>query len=193
MNRERVIFWVKILNALDLIAIALVLLIAFAMQLLMSELPCPLCLLQRIGLIAIGFGFLLNVRYHIRTSHYALSLLAAVFTAFASMRQILLHIAPGDGGYGSPIFGLHMYTWVFIMAMLAIIYIATVMSWPAQHVLSKTHSEERDELRTPWARNLCHIAFAVFFIATLANTFSTFKECGLKECPDNPTTYVHSI
>jgi disulfide bond formation protein DsbB len=36
------------LNALGLYAVALVLLIAFAAQLLLNELPCPLCLLQRI-------------------------------------------------------------------------------------------------------------------------------------------------
>ena len=35
------------LNALGLYAIALVLAGAFAAQLLLNELPCPLCLLQR--------------------------------------------------------------------------------------------------------------------------------------------------
>ena len=36
------------LNALGLYAVALVLAAAFAAQLLLQELPCPLCLLQRI-------------------------------------------------------------------------------------------------------------------------------------------------
>jgi disulfide bond formation protein DsbB len=37
-----------ILNAIALYGIALVLTVAFAAQLLLHELPCPLCLLQRI-------------------------------------------------------------------------------------------------------------------------------------------------
>lgn len=190
MKREQVIFWVKLLNAIDLIGLAIILLMAFAMQFLFKELPCPLCLLQRVGLIAIGFGFLLNIRYHIRTSHYALSLLAAVYTAFVALRQICLHIVPGSGFYGNAIFGLHLYTWVFVLCVLEIIYIAIVMSWPAQYVLSKQHSEERDELKAPWAKRFSHIAFAIFFLVTIGNAISTLTECGLHECPDNPVHYV---
>src|SRR5215467_8733528 len=40
------------LNALGLYAVALVLVIAFGAQLLLNELPCPLCLLQRIHALA---------------------------------------------------------------------------------------------------------------------------------------------
>jgi disulfide bond formation protein DsbB len=36
------------LNAPSLYAVALVLMAAFAAQLLLDELPCPLCLLQRL-------------------------------------------------------------------------------------------------------------------------------------------------
>src|SRR5215471_6262490 len=44
------------LNALGLYAIALVLVVAFGAQIILHELPCPLCLLQRIqfALLAIG-------------------------------------------------------------------------------------------------------------------------------------------
>src|SRR5215469_12839115 len=44
------------LNALGLCAIALVLAIAFAAQLLLDELPCPLCLLQRIQFAMLAVG-----------------------------------------------------------------------------------------------------------------------------------------
>ncbi len=192
LTREQVIFWAKMLSTLDVLGLALILIIAFGMQFFMGELPCPLCLLQRLGILAIGFGFLLNIHYHIRTSHYAISLLAAVFTALVSMRQVLLHIVPtpGDYGYGSAIFGLHMYTWVFIISIVAIIYIAIVMSWPAQYVLGKTHSDEPAELKAPWARHISHFAFLLFFIVTIANVISLHEECGWHECPDNPIAYV---
>ena len=44
------------LNALGLYAIALVLLIAFGAQLILHELPCPLCLLQRIQFAMLAVG-----------------------------------------------------------------------------------------------------------------------------------------
>ena len=51
------------LNALGLYAIALVLAAAFAAQLLLGELPCPLCLLQRIQFALLAIGPILNVRF----------------------------------------------------------------------------------------------------------------------------------
>jgi disulfide bond formation protein DsbB len=86
-----------ILNALGLYAIALVLAAALAAQLLLHELPCPLCLLQRIQFALLAIEPILNVRWGPRPSHYALSLLAAAVGATFSTREFLLHIAPGPG------------------------------------------------------------------------------------------------
>src|SRR4029079_16643905 len=101
------------LNGLGLYAIALVLAAAFAAQLLLGELPCPLCLLQRIQFAMLAVGPILNVRWGPRPSHYALSFLRALAGAAFSMRQILLHIMPGDPDYGTALFGYHYYTWAF--------------------------------------------------------------------------------
>jgi len=99
------------LNALGLYAIALVLAVAFAAQLLLDELPCPLCLIQRIQFAMLAVGPILNVRFGPRPSHYAVSLFAAIAGAAFAARQILLHIMPGDPGYGSALLGYHYYTW----------------------------------------------------------------------------------
>src|SRR5215831_8680904 len=93
------------LNALGLCCIALVLAIAFAAQLLLGELPCPLCLLQRVQFALLAVGPILNIRFGPRPSHYALSLLTAIGGAVFAARQILLHITPGDAGYGSVLLG----------------------------------------------------------------------------------------
>ena len=95
------------LNALSLYAVALVLAAAYAAQFILQELPCPLCLLQRILFAALAVGPILNIRFGPRPSHYAMSLLAAVAGAVASTRQVLLHIMPGDAGYGSALLGYH--------------------------------------------------------------------------------------
>src|SRR2546430_7779026 len=89
------------LNALGLYASALVLLVAFGAQFVLHELPCRLCVLQRIQFAMLAVGPILNVRFGPRPSHYAVSLLTAAAGAAFAARQILLHVMPGDPGYGS--------------------------------------------------------------------------------------------
>ena len=178
----------RVTNALCMIGISMVLLAAFWFQFVLEELPCPLCLLQRLGLLAIGFGFMLNVHYRPRPVHYSLSLLAAVATAMAAMRQILLHISPGDPGYGSTVFGLHMYTWVFLLACAVIIYCALILSIASQYQLER----DPDTVVIPkarWLRWMARLSFAIFVLLLAANSISLFYECGLQECPDNPHQY----
>src|ERR1700722_3701835 len=102
------------LNVLGLYGIALILVAAFAAQILLNELPCPLCLLQRVLFSMLAIGPILNIRFGPRPSHYALSLLAAIVGAAFSMRQILLHILPGDAGYGTALLGYHYYSLALI-------------------------------------------------------------------------------
>src|SRR6476646_2820090 len=97
------------LNALGLYGVALVLVAAFAGQIVLGELPCPLCLLQRVLFAMLAIGPILNIRFGPSPGHYALSLLAAIVGATVSARQILLHIMPRDPGYGSALLGYHYY------------------------------------------------------------------------------------
>src|SRR5882757_11198504 len=120
------------LNALGLYAIALVLAVAFGAQLLLHELPCPLCLLQRIAFTVLAVGPIMNIRWGSRPSHYALSLLAAVAGAVFSSRQVLLHIMPGDAGYGTALFGYHYYTLALIGFVTAIILLAAMLLFDRQ-------------------------------------------------------------
>ncbi len=174
---------IKILSALDVIGISFVLIIAFILQFYLHEPPCPLCILQRIGLLGIAFGFLLNVHFKIHPGHYALSLLSAILTACFALRQVLLHIIPGTGAYGAPFLGLHLYTWTFILCVVVIIYISLVLGISSQYGIS--HSEK------PYKhmKMLSHSAFALLLGLAIANAISTYCECGLSECPDDPTGY----
>lgn len=120
------------LNALGLYAIALILLLAFGAQLILHELPCPLCLLQRIQFAMLAVGPILNVRFGPRPSHYAVSLLTAAAGAAFASRQILLHVMPGDLGYGSALLGYHYYTWAFIGFAVAVVALAAMLLFDAQ-------------------------------------------------------------
>ncbi|MFN7096779.1 MAG: disulfide bond formation protein B, partial [Gammaproteobacteria bacterium] len=115
-----------VLNMLAVLGISTIFIISFILQFGFHELPCPLCLLQRVGFTLMAMGFLFNIRFGLRPSHYAIVLLSAVYTAFVAARQVLLHIIPGTGDYGPPIFGLHMYTWTFILSVIIII-VTTLM------------------------------------------------------------------
>ena len=51
----------RLLNALGLVAVDTVLVLALSDQLWFRDLPCPICILQRAGFIAAGFGIALNL------------------------------------------------------------------------------------------------------------------------------------
>jgi disulfide bond formation protein DsbB len=168
------------LNALALYAIAGVLLAAFFFQIVLDELPCPLCLLQRVGFAALAIGPVLTLRYGPRPAHYGLVIIAALIGAGISGRQVLLHIAPGDPGYGSALFGYHFYTWAFICFAAAIAAAAAMLFGEKQ--FEKT--AKAPEL------GLFEISAAWLIIAvTLANALSVLAQCGFGSCPADPTHY----
>ena len=187
MKQSRINNFIKCINAIEIIGVCFIIIVAFWFQFILKELPCPLCLLQRLGLLAIAFGFLLNIRYRVRPIHYGLSLISAILTAFIALRQIALHINTTTG-YGSSFFGIHMYTWVFIICCIAIIYIAIMLSFPKQYEL-KQNKREIAEAKGKKIKIFSHIAFAIYLIIIASNALSTFSECGLTQCPDNPTSY----
>lgn len=175
----------RTLNALGMLAICLVLILAFAYQFALDELPCPLCLLQRVGFVAVGFGLGLNLLYGARPHHYGLMLLAAIFGATVSVRQILLHIVPGTGHYGSPVLGLHYYTWAGICFFLIILGTSAMLLFEGQY---KTSEASREEVRFGGSK-LAKIAFFLMLALTGGNAVSTLLECGPGICADPPTSY----
>ena len=82
---------------------------------------------------ALAIGPILNIRFGPRPpSHYALSLFAAIIGAVVSTRQILLHIMPGDAGYGSALLGYHYYTWALLGFIAAIVLLAAILLFDSQ-------------------------------------------------------------
>ena len=170
------------LNALSLYAVALVLAAAFAAQLLLHELPCPLCLLQRIQFAVLAIGPIMNVRFGPRPSHYALSLLAAVAGGVFSTRQVLLHIMPGDLGYGTALFGYHYYTLALFGFLAAIVLIAAILLFDRQFEADRgAHPDAPDVFAT--------VAVWLVICLSALNVASTLLECGFGACADNPVVY----
>jgi len=172
------------LNLLALLGISFSLIIAFFYQFAFNELPCPLCQLQRLGLILVGMGFMLNAQFGYSSIHYAMAISGALAGGATSMRQILLHIAPGDTGYGSTFLGFHFYTWGFISFVMVIAFTAFMLL-----IDHKNFSTPRQQ-RLGWVALLI---ISLFIILSLANTVSSVMVCGLGPCPDNPLQYIISF
>lgn len=171
-------------NVIGAIGIAIVLLVAFGLQFGLKELPCPLCNLQRLAFVLCGAGFLLNLRFGVQPIHYGLSLLAALFGAAVAGRQVLLHIVPGTGVYGSAIFDIHLYTWSFLafVAIVAGVAVLMIIGGQPEH-------DRGDHQAAMRFRGIPRLAAYLLIAVTLANALSSFAICGPLECDHDPKSY----
>lgn len=177
MNLQRIAFS---LNTLALAIITAILGGAFVEQLVFGELPCPLCLLQRAGLIAVGLGFLLNLRFGIQPLHYGVTLLGALIGAATSVRQILLHIAPGDPGYSKAVFGFHMYTWSFLSFVGVMLGVAVLLCLTDKYQNGRPIAPGK----------IAGLIMLAFLAVVCGNLISTLLECGFTQCPADPVRYM---
>jgi disulfide bond formation protein DsbB len=169
-----------LLNALGLYAISLVLLLGLVFQLQWHELPCPLCLLQRVAFVALAVGPILNIRHGPRPSHYAMSLLAALVGMMVAVRQVMLHILPGNPGYGSAVAGLHYYSWAALIFVFAIVLIGLVLLFDRQFAGTPVTPPPLFAVLAVW----------LIIIVAAANAASTLLECGFTWCAEDPIRYI---
>ncbi len=179
----------RALNAAGLLGCSAILLVAFWYQFVLSELPCPLCVLQRAAFTAAGFGLVLNICDRPRPSHYAIVILSAVVGSAVSARQTALHIVPGTGTYGAALFGLHFYVWALIGFLAIIVGIAILCLWDGQFAAAPAAVNRGPAAGGDWTGMFGLSVVVLFLVLALANGTSTFAECGLGLCPDNPVSY----
>ncbi|MFZ0566236.1 MAG: disulfide bond formation protein B [Chlamydiales bacterium] len=163
--------WEKNLNALLAVILGAVISGSLYIQLFDHEEPCPLCLLQRLGMLGVATGALMNLKFGAKTAHYGLSLLSGIMGGFVALRQIALHVCPGFSKFGTPVLGLSLYTWSFIVFASSAAYIALLLLFfdkrkGAIHPLNG------------WG----YFAFVLVFLVTCANIVLTFLECGWGPC-----------
>lgn len=168
-----------------------VLIAAFVLQFALGELPCPLCMLQRYGILLSSLGpFWIIIqanRGKLTAPSYqqglGLAALGALLGAMVSTRQILLHILPDDPGYGSMMFMAHLYTWALVT------FIVTLIAVAALGTLAPV-SLSGDNARPMPASATSKFTIALFFVAIAANAFMiVFLEGFSWALPDDPTGY----
>jgi hypothetical protein len=109
-------------------------------------------------------------------------IVGALAGATIAGRQILIHVLPGSGSYGSALFGLHCYTWAFIAFGSIVLGTAVMLLFDSQF--------ECDEYSLKQLTGVSLIALALFMLLALGNGISTLLECATGLCPDNPTDYM---
>lgn len=171
----------KGLDLLSLCGIIMVSFIAIILQITKHELPCPLCLLQRIGILAIGFAYMLNLLESPKVRNYALANVAAVITCIVAVRQVVLNISPDITPYGIPFLGKELYTWTVVLCIINILW-NSILIYIINNNSGTNVSTKIDFIPK--------VIIGLYILVIVLNIVSTFLECGLTQCPDNPISYM---
>jgi disulfide bond formation protein DsbB len=162
------------------LAIAGILTAAMTLQYAKGELPCPLCLLERVALFGVCFGIMQNLRHGFSYRNTGYSMLFAIFLLVVSVRQSLLDIypRPGHAYIGSAIFGIHMPVWSIIIALTLLTAYAVKLA-----ILGGDESLRDADVGTfPVLRRLADILGVYLIAICLVNLVSVVLQCGLGEC-----------
>lgn len=174
---------------LTVLVVSCVLLGAFGVQFIEGEFPCPLCILQRMAMIlaVLGPAWMIAAgdrRKSIGSEEFAtafgMTVLAALLGCTISIRQILLHIEPGNPGYGSPVFGLHLYTWALLVFVALLLDAGIHLTFVREDVpIVPAHPPI-----------LSKLVLWLFCLVILVNAVTVFVQAGFHLfLPDNPTSY----
>jgi disulfide bond formation protein DsbB len=174
------------------VAYTVVMLSAFFIQFVKGEFPCPLCMLQRYGMILATLGALFVImqarRGTLTMGRYAqglgMGLISVLAGASVSVRQIELHILPGDPGYGEPFLRLHLYTWAFVTFVIVMIYVGVMLM-----LMPRGYPKAPAVGSTGWKVSTAIIWLFIGVVA--ANVVAIiFLEGFAPVLPDDPTGYT---
>jgi disulfide bond formation protein DsbB len=181
MNRTKADHLPATLNDLFLLAmmltLAAILTAAMVLQYYGGEIPCPLCLLQRVAMFGVCFGVILHFRNGYSARNAGFSMLFAFFLLIVSVRQTLLDIypRPGHGYIGSTVLGLHMPVWSVLIAAAILLAFAINLAVLDDERLRDPHPSLILS-RLAWLLSLYVIAIC------LINFASVIVQCGAGAC-----------
>jgi disulfide bond formation protein DsbB len=160
-----------------MLTIAGILTMAMIFQFYGGEIPCPLCLLQRVAMFGVCYGIILHFHHGYSARNAGVSMLFALFLLIVSVRQTLLDIypRPGHGYIGSAILGLHMPVWSVVIATAILLAFATKLA-----VLDGEHL--RDPQPSPGFGRLARLLSLYVIAICLINLVSVILQCGAGAC-----------
>jgi disulfide bond formation protein DsbB len=160
-----------------LFVLAAILTAAMVMQYAFNEIPCPLCLLQRVAMFGSCFGLILQLRAGNSERGTGIALIFAVLLLVIAVRQTLLDIypRPGHDYIGSTVLGLHLPVWSVVIAVALLLGLAARLAlFGGGHDRAAGEAALRRSLVQP-------LAIYVVVICAI-NFLSVLAQCGLDQC-----------
>jgi disulfide bond formation protein DsbB len=160
-----------------MLTMAAILTAAMALQYYGGEIPCPLCLLQRVAMFGVCFGIIRHFRDGYSTRNDGFCMLFALLLLIISARQTLLDIfpRPGHDYVGSAVLGLHMPVWSVVIAAVILLAFAIKLA-----VLGGEYPREPQSSQAigRFARLLSLYVISICLI----NFASVVVQCGVEAC-----------
>jgi disulfide bond formation protein DsbB len=150
---------------------------AMVMQYAFADIPCPLCLLQRVTMFGCCFGLLHQLRTYKSERGGGIALLFALLLLVIAVRQTLLDLfpRPGHAYIGSAVFGVHMEVWSVVTGVALLLAMALRLTlFGGPHIPPQTE-------QPPLARSVRLLEFYVVLICVI-NVASVVLQCGFGEC-----------
>lgn len=160
-----------------LLGLAVVLTGASVLQYGDGELPCQLCLLQRVAMLGVAWGVAAHFRWGYSARNIGASLVWATFQLVVSVRQVLLNIypRPGHAYPGGTVLGLHLPVWSVVIATTLIASFSVELVVFDNMSLRSAHAARA----LVWAGRL----LGLYVLALCAlNLASALLQCGLGVC-----------
>jgi disulfide bond formation protein DsbB len=164
----------RLILLLMLTILAAILTMATVLQFAFGEIPCPLCLLQRVAMFGCCFGIIQQLRAAESERGAGVGMVFALLLLVISVRQTLLDIAPRPGHdyVGSAVLGLHMPVWSVVIAA------ALLLGFAIRLVL---FGAPRAEDGAPLRRSTRMLELFVVLLCA-GNFVAVVLQCGLAEC-----------
>lgn len=163
--------FVRNINALWILVYCAIITTAFDLQIFEKEVPCPLCYLQRVGMLLVCSAAAMNLICGVRTMHYSLAILGAITGSIVAIRQILLHVCYDFPKFGVPFWGLSLYTWSFLTFACSLILIAVLLAF-----------YKKDQQMRYKLNYFQKIALGWLVLVIVGNIISVLADCGLGPC-----------
>jgi disulfide bond formation protein DsbB len=145
-----------------------------------GEIPCPLCLLERLAMFGIGYGVILNLRTGFAERNTGISLVFAVLLLIIAARQTLLDIYPRPGHeyIGSAILGLHMPVWSVVIALCVLAAFALKLT-----ILGGDDHRRANPIDSfPVLPAVARVLTGALILLCAVNFVSVIVQCGFGEC-----------
>jgi disulfide bond formation protein DsbB len=155
---------------------AAILTAAMVLQYYDNEIPCPLCLLQRVAMFGVCFGIILHFRHGYSARNDGISMLFALLLLIISARQTLLDIypRPGHAYIGSAVLGLHMPVWSIVIAVAILVALAIKFA--------ALGGEQLRDRPPPALGRLARMLSLYVVAICLINFGSVVLQCGVDAC-----------